>query len=246
MPKLVASIEARMGSSRLPGKMLKDVAGQPALTRLIRRLKHCRKLDAIVLATTSAPADEVLVDCARAENILYYRGSEEDVLARVVEAQQFAESDIVVEINGDCILLDPQIVDMGISSFLENDCDVVSNCRKPGYPMGMGVQVFGLDILKEVEREIDDLPVREHVSLYFYEHPERYKIIHLMPPARWSGPDYRFQLDYSEDLQFINEIYRALEPAYGEVFGLEEIMNLLRDNPKMLEINSHCKEKAAR
>ncbi|MBI4533561.1 MAG: glycosyltransferase family protein [Candidatus Melainabacteria bacterium] len=245
-PKVVASIEARMGSSRLPGKVLKDIHGHPALTRLLQRLRRCQRLDDIVLATTVHESDDVLEDWAKSNGLLCYRGSEEDVLQRVVDAQRYAASDVVVEITGDCILTDPQIVDMGVHTFWENDCDVVSNCRKRAYPMGMCVQVFRLKDLAYVAEHIDDAPVREHVSLYFYEHPELYRLIHLMPPARWYAPEWRFQIDYPADLEFTRQVYGHLEPRYGESFGLEEIMDLCREYPHLPEINRCLKEKSAR
>lgn len=246
MPRVIASIEARMGSTRLPGKVLADIYGQPALTRLIRRLQQCQKLDDIVLATSTAPADDALEEWAESEGVALYRGSEEDVLLRVVEAQRKMRSDVVVEVTGDSVLLDPDIIDLGITTFLENKCDVVSNTWKLSFPMGVDVQVFRLRDLEEVERTVSDPAVREHVSLYFYEHPERYRIIHLFAPRRWHAPDYRFQLDYPEDHRFITEIYRRLEPEYGDAFGLEEIMTLLRREPQLVEINRHCVEKSVR
>jgi len=235
-----------MGSSRFPGKVLADICGQPALTRLVRRLRRCRRLDGIVLATTVSPSDDALEHWAAAEGLDVYRGSEEDVLLRVVEAQREMQSEIVVEVTGDCILLDPMVIDMGIETFLENDCDVVSNTRKASYPMGIDVQVFRLQDLEVVEREISDPAVREHVSLYFYEHPERYRIVHLIAPDGCHGPDYRFQLDYLEDQRFITEVYRRLEPRYGDAFGVDEVMTLLRAEPQLVEINRHLSEKALR
>lgn len=246
MPKVVATVEARMESSRLPGKMLMSVNGTPAIVRLLRRLALCRRVDEIVLATAVSSSCDVLEEVARGEGVKCFRGSEDDVLQRVVDAQRSAESDIVVEINGDCILLDPDIVDMGVLTFLENDCDVVSNCRKPGYPSGFGVQVFRFADLDEVAKTIDDPPVREHVSLYFYEHPEKYRCIHLYPTIRHHAPDKRFQLDYQEDLDFINAIYERLEPRYGDAFGLDEIMKLLADEPHLYDLNQHCLERSAR
>lgn len=245
-PRVIASIEARMGSSRFPGKVLADIFGKPALMRLVERLRHCVRLDGIVLATSVAPQDDALEQWALSENVEYYRGSEDDVLLRVVEAQRKMKSDIVVEVTGDCILLDPEIIDMGIETFLENDCDVVSNVRKLSFPMGVDIQVFRLSALEEVAATVFDPAVREHVSLYFYEHPERYRILHLFAPKRWHAPHYRFQLDYHEDHAFLNEVYRALTPSYGDVFGIEEIMALLRQKPSLLNINSHCDEKSAR
>ena len=246
MPRVVASIEARMGSSRFPGKALADVGGQPALTRLLRRLRHCRHLDDIVLATTVAPADDALVAWAERENVKMYRGSEEDVLSRVVQAQTYMKSDVVVEVTGDCILLDPELIDMGVKTFLRNDCDVVCNVFPVTYPMGEDIQVYRLSDLAEVERTVSDRAVREHVSLHFYDNPQKYRIFNLFAPQRWHAPNYRFQLDYREDHRFINAIYAHLAPAYGDWFGLEEIMRLLRRKPELLNINRDCEEKAAR
>ncbi len=246
MPRIIASIEARMGSSRFPGKVLSDVNGQPALTRLVRRLRRARRLDGIVLATTVSRRDDALEQWAAAEGVAVHRGSEEDVLQRVVDAQRSQRSDVVVEITGDCILLDAELIDLGVATFLENDCDVVANVRKLSFPMGMDFQVFRWSALDEVARTIRDPAVREHVSLHFYEHPEQYRILHVFAPARWHAPDYRFQLDYPEDHRFINEVYRRLEPEYGDAFGIEEIMALLRKEPSLVEINRHCVEKAPR
>lgn len=246
MKRIIASIEARMGSSRFPGKVLADVCGQPALTRLVRRIRKCKKLDGIVLATSIAPNDDVLEKWAVSENLDIYRGSEDDVLKRVVEAHIKMKSDIIVEITGDCILHDPEIIDMGVETFLENECDVVTNVRKLSFPMGVDIQVFQFDALKTVEKTVADESVREHVSLYFYEHPEIYRIIHLFAPARWYAPTYRFQLDYPEDHQFIQEVYSRLEPLYGDDFGVEEIMALIRNEPQLVDINHHCYEKLAR
>ena len=246
MHRVIASIEARMGSSRFPGKVLVDICGQPALTRLLRRLRRCKMLDSIILATSITPADDALEQWAISEEVACYRGSEEDVLLRVVEAQRKMKSEVVVEVTGDTILLDPDIIDLGIITFLENDCDVVTNIRKHSFPMGVDVQVYRLSDLEEVEHTITDPAVREHVSLYFYEHPERYRIIHLFAPARWHAPDYRFHLDYPEDHRFITEVYRRLEPEYGDVFGVEEIMAVLRQEPDLVEINRYCVEWSAR
>jgi spore coat polysaccharide biosynthesis protein SpsF len=246
MPRVIASIEARMGSSRLPGKVLAQVAGQPVLTRLLRRLRRCRTLDGIVLATSVARGDDALERWAEAEKVVIHRGSEDDVLQRVVEAQRKLDSDVVVEITGDCVLLDPEIIDLAVTMFHENDCDVVSNVRKLSFPAGLDAQVYRLRELEEVANTIWDPAVREHVSLYFYEHPEQYRILHLFAPMRWHAPDYRFQLDYPEDLRFINEIYSRLEPQYGDAFGVEEIMTVLRREPELVTINRNCVEKSPR
>lgn len=235
-----------MGSSRLPGKVLMDVCGRPALTRLLRRLQRAKLVDDLVLATSVRPNDDALEEWAYREGIRVYRGSEDDVLDRVVCAHEMMQTDIVVEVTGDCTLLDPMIIDLGIRTFMENECDVVANVSKLSFPMGIDVQVFPFGLLQEVERTVTDSAVREHVSLYFYEHPEKYRIFHLIAPDRWCGPDLRFQLDYPEDLQFIREVYNRLELQYGDGFGLEEIMALLGREPHLTNINRQCVEKSPR
>ncbi len=246
-PRVVASIEARMGSSRLPGKVLADINGRPALTRLLEFLRRCHTLDDIVLATSTSPADDALERWAAEHQVRCYRGSEDDVLLRVVEAQRSAGGEIVVEITGDCILTDPDVVDLGVRTFLMNECDFVTNCEKPSFPRGLYVQVFRQADLQEVERTVTDPAVREHVSLCFYEQPERYRTIHLMAPPRWDVPaDARIYLDYPEDLEFLRQVCRRLDARHGDGWAVEEIVALLRAEPELLEINRNCENKAVR
>jgi spore coat polysaccharide biosynthesis protein SpsF len=245
--RVVASIEARMGSSRLPGKVLADIQGKPALSHLVDRLRRCRRLDDIVVATTTAHGDDDIEAWARDSGIACWRGSEDDVLQRVVDAQHAMRSDIVVEITGDCIVTDPEIVDLGIDTFFAHDCELVSNCGTTlTWPMGVYVQVFPFDLLADVAQRIDDPAVREHVSLYFYEHPEKYRLIEILAPERWRAPELRLQLDYAEDLHLLREIHARLSPLHGDGFGIEEIMALLRHEPELAVINAACVEKAAR
>jgi spore coat polysaccharide biosynthesis protein SpsF len=244
--RVVASIEARMGSSRLPGKVLADVQGVPALTRLLRRLRACRRLDDVVLATSTSSADDALEAWARSESVAVSRGSEDDVLRRVVDAQARMKSDIVVEITGDCPLLDPELVDLAVETFFANACDVVTNVRVPSFPQGADFQVFRQRDLAHVADTIDDPAVREHVSMYFYEHPERYRIIHVLAPSALRAPDLRLQLDYPEDLEFIREVYARLEPTLGGTFGVPAILDLLKREPALARINADCEEKPVR
>ena len=150
-PRVVASIEARMNSSRFPGKMLSDLSGRPALIRLVDRLRRATTLDAIVVATTAEPADDPLARAVEAAGIACFRGSESDVLNRVVEAHRTMATEIVVEVTGDCPLTDPKVIDHGVNTFLAHDVDVVSNVAKPSFPIGIDVQVFGLPALAKVE-----------------------------------------------------------------------------------------------
>ena len=235
-----------MGSSRLPGKVLSDIAGRPAIVRLLDRLQRARTLDAVVVATTLQPADDALAHAVEAAGISCYRGSEEDVLNRVVEAHRMMESEIIVEVTGDCPLIDPDVIDLGVNTFFANDVDVVTNVVNPSYPSGIDIQVFPFAALAWVEEAIADPAVREHVSLYFYDHPERYRTLHLAAPDNCRAPRVRLQLDYPEDQQLIREIYQRLEPKFGNAFGTPEILALLEAEPGLARINAHCTEKPPR
>ncbi|MCH7935503.1 MAG: glycosyltransferase family protein [Proteobacteria bacterium] len=245
MPKFIASIEARMGSTRLPGKILEDVGGVPVLTRLLRRLRRAKRLDGIVLATTVNPADDAIEEWAEGEGLDWFRGSEDDVLARVVDAQQMMRSDIVVEVCGDTPLLDPEVIDMAIEAFAANTCHVVTTTRKKSFPDGIDAEVFRLSDLERVAATVTDRAVREHVSLYFYQHPERYRIHHLPAPPAWRRPDLRLVLDEADDLALIREIYTRLEPEHGDEFGTVEIIRLFDSEPELMNINRPASEKVA-
>lgn len=245
-PKVVASIEARMGASRLPGKMLKDINGKPAITRVIERVKKIKRVDEIIVATTDSLADSVIEEVALKEGVKVYRGSEDDVLLRVVDAHRTVNSDVVVEICGDCPLLDPTIADELITIYHNNNYDVVECGVKQSYPQGTEVQVFSFEKLKEIETLAQDIPYREHVSLYFYEHEDQYNIYHHVAPKDLQWPDLRLQLDYQEDYELICTIYEALETKHNNSFELKDVLQLLREQPKLQNINTHCVEKAVR
>ncbi len=246
MPKVVASVEARMSSSRLPGKVLKDIGGKPALNRVIERIKACHFIDDIVLATSTNSSDDVLEEWAKAHSVSVFRGDEENVLERVVGAHHMMKSTHIVEVTGDCPLLDPEVIDLGVETFFKNNCDVVTNTRVPSFPQGADIQVFRYSDLSKIAGFCLDPVVQEHVSLYFYENPSLYKIVHMLAPRHWKNETVRLQLDYPEDLDFIRQVYAFLEPKYGSVFGISEILNLLRAHPELTEINRHCEEKPLR
>lgn len=244
--RIVASIEARMGSSRLPGKVLMDVGGQPALRRVVDRLRASRLLDDVVVATSTFPGDDAIAEWAAGYGVAVHRGSEDDVLQRVVDAQRAMASTMTVEVTGDCPLLDPELVDLGIETFFANDCDVACNVRIASFPQGADVQVFRTGALAEVAATVRDPAVREHVSLHFYENPERYRTVHMLATADRRAPNVRLQLDYAEDLEFIRAVYARLEPEHGPLFGVPAILDLLRQDPAIAAINAHCEERAVR
>jgi len=244
--KVIASIEARMGSTRLPGKVLMDIAGAPALTRLLRRLRRAKRIDGIVLATTTNARDSALVEWSSRENVPCFCGSEDDVLARVVGAQRMMSADVVVEVCGDMPLLDPAVIDMGVVAFAEGDCDVVTTTRKRSFPDGVDAQVFRLKDLEEVAETVFDPAVREHVSLYFYQAPKRYRIRHLKAPRAVRRPDLRLVLDTAQDLELIRGIYARLQPSFGDAFGTADVIRLLDREPDLLGGAGGKRRKAGR
>lgn len=236
-PFVVASIEARMGSARFPGKMMRDIGGYPTIARVVERLRRCKNLDAIVLATTVSKLDDVLVNWATSHDLLYYRGSEDDVLGRVADAHQKIGSDIVVEICGDCPLLDPDVIDLAVETFHTNSSDLVTTVLERSFPKGMDVEVFSTKNLIAMACNILDKEVREHVSLSFYN-SDQYNLLGLTAPPHWTAPEIRCVLDYPEDLTFINSIYSHLAPTGEEEFGINEVMELIRREPSLLAINA--------
>lgn len=246
MSRVVASIEARMGASRLPGKVMCDVGEMPMLGFIVNRLSRAKSLHSVVVATTVNPADDPIVRWAESAGVACFRGSEDDVLQRVVDAQRSQKSDIVVELCGDCPLIDPDLIDLAVDTYRNSRCDVVSSARQISYPQGTEVQVFGLDLLADVADSVADPAVREHVSLFFYENPERYRILDLDAPLALHRPHYRLQVDYPEDLALVREIADRFTSSHGTSFGLRDIVELLDREPALVQINRHCEERAAR
>jgi spore coat polysaccharide biosynthesis protein SpsF len=243
--RIIATVEARMSSSRFPGKVLMPVLGEPALSRLVERLRRVKQLDGIVIATTVNTVDDPIADLARRIGVESYRGSEEDVMGRVIEAARSVRADVIAEVTGDCTLLAPEVIEEAVTIYRQGGCDVASNTWKPSYPQGVDAQVFAASLLAEAYAQTTDPVHREHVSLAFYENQERYRIHHMTAPEPFRAPDARFQLDYPQDLQFIRAVYEALYPG-NPVFSLKEIFQLLRTHPHLKTINAGVSEKPLR
>tara|TARA_R110000782_G_scaffold137977_11_gene230460 strand:+ start:6464 stop:7207 length:744 start_codon:yes stop_codon:yes gene_type:complete len=244
--KIVASIEARINSTRLPGKMLLNVGNYSMLELMIQRVLASQLLDEIILATTNTPNDDPLEELGHKLGIKVYRGSEKDVLNRVVEAHKEISSDIIVELCGDCPLLDPAIIDHCVELFLTSDADIVSTVFEQSYPQGQDVQVFRTSDLIWVEKNIHDSAVREHVSLYFYENAERYKIKSAQAPEHLAEPNLRLQVDYKQDYELVSKLHEALYLSKGLYYSLGDMLDVLNRIPSLRSINEFCEEKPAR
>ena len=232
--KVVATIEARMTSSRLPGKVLLPVLGQPMLYYLVNRLKSVNLISEIVLATTTNATDDVLIDFARQEGIFFYRGSEEDVMSRVIGAAETTNADVIVEITGDCPIIDPDLVEQTIQMYLHHDAAYVSNTHISSYPDGMDTQVFSLKSLKRSAAMTDDPLDHEHVSLHMRNHPEIFSHIHLIAPPSLYWPSLGLTLDEQADYLFLKKIIETLNPK-NPLFSCLDTIQLLKQNPDWLE-----------
>lgn len=241
----IATVEARMASSRFPGKILKDILGKPSLEHLVDRVRKSKLIDEVVIATTVNPLDDSVEEWAKSSDISFYRGSEEDVLSRVLEAAKAYQADLIVELTGDCPLLDPVLIDEVIQHYLDNDFDYVSNNKERSYARGFDTQIFSVNVLDEVNRLTQDPADREHVSLYIYEHPERYKLSTVKAPPALFAPEMRLCVDTPEDFQVVNSIFQALYPK-NPAFSAEDIMLFMNKHPEIAALNSTIKQKTIR
>ena len=188
-----------------------------------------------------------MVKLAKSFKVKYFRGSEFDVLDRVVKACKFVKADLVVEICGDCPLIDPILIDKAIQTFLENDYNIVcTGGLTQTFPQGTEVMIMKTSLLEKSLQLSKQGPHREHVGLFFFENSFDYKIKDLVAPKSQTKPNLRLQVDYEEDLEFVKKIYSSILPINGDNFFLDEIISLLKNNPKLLEINKHCREKPVR
>ena len=237
---VLAIIQARMGSTRLPGKVLMDLAGETVLSRVIGRVRRARLIDEILVATTDHVADDAIVDECRLRSVAFFRGSEDDVLDRYFRAAKSSNADVVVRITSDCSLIDPEITDITIRAFLDQRPDYASNALIRTFPRGLDTEVMTIDALERAWRGADQPYQRAHVTPYIYEHPEKFKILSVKGDTDHSG--HRWTLDTPDDLEFIRAIYRRMRGK--ENFGWREVLSLLEHEPELMELNRSVVQKA--
>jgi len=240
--KIVAIIEARMSSSRLPGKVLLKANNITMLDHLIDRLNEVKKIDEIIIATTLKNCDDLIVDFSKRKEVKFFRGSEEDVMSRVIGAAKFCSADLIVEITGDCPIIDPNIIEQIINIYLANNVDYVSNATIRSYPDGMDTQVFSLDILEKSYKMTNDFLDREHVTLHIRNNPDIFSSINVIAPPEIYNPDLGLTLDEEEDYLFIKNIIENLYDK-NKFFTCLDIINYLKRNKSLLLINNHIKRK---
>lgn len=239
--KTVAIIQARMGSTRLPGKVLKKVLGKPLLEYQLERVKKSRLIDEIVVATTVKEQDQPIVDFCMEKGVSCYRGSEEDVLARYYEAAKAYEADIVVRLTSDCPVIDPGVIDRVIQAFLEDEeADYVSNTLERTFPRGMDTEVFSFQALEQAFQSARMQSEREHVTPYIWKNSDRFSIKSVF--HRDDLSIHRWTVDTPEDFELIKKMIEHLYQVQRD-FSMEDMLQLLDQHPQWKEINAHIEQK---
>ena len=248
--KLVAVIQARMGSSRLPGKILLPLQGKPLLERMIERVRAASALDDIIVATTTDPADDPIRALCRRIDIPIYSGHPTDLLDRHYQAARERGADGVAKIPSDCPLIDPRIIDRVVNRFknltASPGIDFVSNLHPASYPDGNDVEIMPLPILETAWREASRGFEREHTTPFIWDQPGRFRMDNMLwESGRDLSMSHRFTIDYPEDYAFIEAVFNALHVEGGNgtgdslPFSMDDILRLLEKRPDIFRINAH-------
>ena len=239
--RIIAIIQARMGSTRLPGKVLLDLAGEPMLARDMHRLSRAQALNEVVVATTIKSTDDAIVALCQERNWPCFRGSEADVLDRYYRAAQEYQADVVVRVTSDCPLIEPEVVDRVVREFLERqpEIDYASNTApERTFPRGLDTEVMSFEALARAWREDKNPAWREHVTLYIRRHPELFKTYGVINDEDLSY--MRWTVDTPEDLTLVRRIY---EHFRHNQFSWREVLTVLAQYPEWLEINRDIQQK---
>jgi len=240
--RTVILVQARMTSTRLPGKVLKTVLGKPLLEYQIERLQRVRLADAVVIATTTNDTDDPIVALCDRLSVSCVRGSEEDVLGRYYEGAIAHQADVIVRVTSDCPLIDPAIIDRVIQTYLDGAgaFDYVSNALQRTYPRGMDTEVFSFSALKEAYQESTAPPDREHVTPFINRRPERYRFGHVYDKTDTSH--HRWTVDTPEDFELIRRILESIYPTNPH-FSMHDCLEVLQQHPDWSLLNTHIEQK---
>jgi|TARA_B100000315_G_scaffold229935_1_gene239899 spore coat polysaccharide biosynthesis protein SpsF len=235
MNSLWIIIQARMLSSRLPGKVVKDIEGSPMIAHVIRRVKRSKFGANVCLATTGESADDILERIAAQEEVACFRGSRDDVLSRYYEAAKQNHAEMIVRITGDCPVIDPQVIDRVVEHHIETKAEYTSNIHPPTFPDGLDVEVFSFDVLERARAQANKIYQREHVTAYMWENTDMFSnqnIVHTedLNKLRWI-------VDEEEDLQFMRNLFHQLYAAEKKDFVMSDILEVFRRDQQLREIN---------
>jgi spore coat polysaccharide biosynthesis protein SpsF len=232
--KIVAIIQARMGSTRLPGKIMKEVLGKPILWYVVERVKKSKKVTDVIVATSANKEDDVVEEYLEKLNVKVYRGSDSDVLARYYGAAKSSGADAIVRVTSDCPVIDPDLIDEMIELFMKEPCDYASNTVERTFPDGLDVEVFTFKALEKAYNEATIPIEREHVTPYIWKNPRLFKSKQLKDGQDFSH--YRWTIDWEQDYVLIKKIYTMLKDK-GPFFKKNDIMDLYHRHPELTKIN---------
>ena len=240
--KVVAIVQARMGSTRLPGKVMKPLLGEPMLARQLERLARCKRVDEIVVATTDDGSEQPIVELTNALDVHVFRGSVDDVLGRYYNAARRHAADVVVRITSDCPLIAPEVVDKCVMGFFAppDKVDYASNGFGRSYPRGLDTEVFSVAALEAAFHEATTPPEREHVTPFIWRQPRRFRLLDVVAPENHS--DLRWTVDTPEDFELVSRIYGALYPT-NPAFSYQDVLSLLAKRPEWSDLNRHVEQK---
>lgn len=242
--KIIATIEARMASSRLPGKSIAQILGKPVLEHIVDRLRRAPSIEQIVVATTDHPQDDAIEAVARRLGVGYFRGSEDDVLDRVVRAAQSVNGDVIFQYGADCPFADPELTEQLLQIYRKGSWDFVANTLKLTYPLGIVGAVVSTATLEQVRQLTKDSQDREDVTRYIWEHPERYRLYNLVAPPSLHHPEMRVTVDYPEDLEVVTSIFEAFYPI-DPTFTTYDIVRFLASRPDLVARNRNMVQRSA-
>ncbi len=237
--RVVVIAQARMGSTRLPGKGLVDLAGKPLVERVLERAARSTLADEVVLATTDLPADDELAACVDALGFRVVRGSSEDVLARYARAAEESDADVIVRITCDCPFVEPWLIDRAVTAVADDGFDYATNTLVRTYPIGLDVEALTRPALGQADAEAHEPHEREHVTPFIYQHPTRFRLSNLTAPGWATYPEWRLTVDTAEDLELARMLYAGLPDR----FTLAETVDLVLRDPSVLETNSRVPHK---
>jgi len=237
---VIAILQARMGSSRLPNKVLRKIKGKTLLELYVNRVKESHLIDKIVIATTTNPNDTLIQKIASDLGIECFRGSEDDLLDRYYQCAKKYNADIVVRVTPDDPFVDYRVIDRAVQIFRDNEVDFVTNHFDPTYPEGLDVEVYSIDALEKSWREASLLSEREHVFPYIQNHQDQFKIINFKQDTDYSH--LRWTIDYECDFEMTKRIYDHLYDK-KRIFLQEDIVRLLENHPEIAELNAHITRK---
>jgi spore coat polysaccharide biosynthesis protein SpsF len=239
---VIATIEARMSATRLPGKVMLPLAGAPMLQRLVERVRRSRRVDDVVVASTISPPDAVIADLCGRIGCRVHRGPVEDITTRLLEAA--AGADVIVQITGDCPLIDPAHIDQTVDLLRSEGADYASNSLgELSFPLGFDVRCFTGEALRRSAALSDDMNDRVHGSYFIYRNPELFRLAGWRAPDELKWPELRLTVDEPADYEVVRRVFDELYPGNPH-FTAGDIVRLLRERPELVALNSTVRQKA--